>query len=462
MSYFTRAALAALLLVIAAAPAARAQEPAPAAAAAVSPELGTEGTTRSAIGMVVRDPWYEFGTNPRYPAQPNYEAQNRMGQLLAEAGVRWVRIEFIVRQGAGSWEEQVARNDYFVNEVAPRYGLKVMGLLGFALVDVDPRDPQAGLVAKPGSQPDPVYEYAVNPWMKSWLDRALWVMNRYAGRVAAYELLNEQNRLPFIPPSGNHPGYRGGEGIDPEITATLHTKLVKCFRQNSCVGSTVGDPSWRAGVRLILGGLHPKGSDQILPGPRPAQSDRAYLAALYRSAAFKSYRDKYGAYPLDGLGYHPYPAEIVPDLNALDDEIGRIDARMSQVRATLRTLLQASDPAAAEVPFWVTEVGYNAAYLSQNAAGQAAFLRAIYTAMAARGDVATLFWFKYEDFPPATGRNAQQWGIVRIPFTEDARCPGGACYDLAGEPALRRPSFFVLRELAGLPVERIALPMVRR
>jgi hypothetical protein len=385
-----------------------------------------------------------------------------MGQILAEAGVRWVRIEFIVRDGAGSWQDQVARNDYFIREVAPRHGIKVMGLLGFALVDIDPRDSRTGLVAPASKEPHQVYEYAVNPWMIDWLDRALWTMNRYAGQVAAYEILNEQNRLPFIPPSGSHQGYRGGEGIDPEITATLHTKLVKCFRQNSCATSAVPDPSWRAGVQLILGGLHPRGSDQTLPGPKAALSDIAYLKKLYESAAFTSYQQKYGAYPVDGLGYHPYPVEILPRPAALASEVGKIQGRMDEVRATLRRTLQARDPAAAEVPFWITEIGYNAAYGSQSASGQATFLRAIYTTMAARGDVATVFWFKYEDFPPATGRNAQQWGIVRISFTEDARCPGGACYDPAGEPALRRPSFFALRELAGLPVERVALPLVRR
>jgi hypothetical protein len=82
--------------------------------------------------------------------------------------------------------------------------------------------------------------------------------------------------------------------------------------------------------------------------------------------------------------------------------------------------------------------------------------------LAARDDIATIFWFKYEDFPPASGPLAQKWGVVRIPFTEDAACPGGACYDPTGEPAYRRPAFWTYRELAGLPVTRIYLPLVGR
>lgn len=440
------AAVSAALLCLAApgfiaSPSAAAQPP---AAAAVPREM---------IGMVVRDPWYEFGTHPAYPNQPNYIAQERMGQILAEAGVRWVRVEFLVRdQGAGTFAEQVARYDYFINEVAPRHGLAVMGLLGFGLVDIDPRDRAYGLIAR--TETDPVYGGGVNPYMRLWLDRALQIMNRYQGRIAAYEILNEQNRLPA------EQGFAGGEGIDPVLTGRLHTKLYRCFKRNECAHRS-DDPAWRAGITLVIGGLHPRGSDILLPSGRRLMNDREYLAELYTSEPFSSYFSAYGAYPADALGYHPYPAEI--RLAApVEEEVGRIDQRLELLRARLRQVLQATSPAAAEIPLWITEIGYNAAYLQQNSAGQAAFLRAVYRQMAARSDVAVVFWFKYEDFPPLSGPNAQHWGIVRIPFVEDARCPGGACYDPRGEPAFRRGAYFALRELAGLPVERRFLPLMGR
>lgn len=452
------ALLAALLLIALAAPVApsAAQESVPPAAPAAT-------TPAELLGIVVRDPWYEFGTNPRYPAQPNYEAQDRMGAILAEAGVRWVRVEFIVREGAGTWQEQVARNDYFITSVAPRYGFKVMGLLGFALVDIDPRDPKYGLIAP--TTTDATYGGGVNPWMRDWLDRALYVAQRYGGYVAAYEILNEQNRLPVVPASGSHPGYRGGEGVDPVLAARLHTKLYRCFRQNACSSADV-NPSWRAGVKLILGGLHPRGSDRLVSDRKlttnPPVTDRAYLAALYTSEPFTSYFNAAKAYPVDGVGYHPYPVEIALSLAQIEGEVARIDGRLGELRATLRTTLSATAPAAAEAPFWITEIGYNAGFARQNSAGQATFLRAIFGAMAARGDVAAVFWFKYEDFPPAAGPNAQQWGIVGIPFTESPACPGGACYDPSGAPAFRRAAFFAMRELAGLPIQRTALPLVAR
>ncbi|HMQ35888.1 MAG TPA: glycosyl hydrolase [Chloroflexaceae bacterium] len=421
---------------------------APPAQARISPD---------AIGVVVRDPWYEFGVNPTYPAQPNYAAQERMGELLAEAGARWVRLEFIVQDGAGSFEAQIARNDYFIDVVAPRHGLKVLGLLAFRLVDIDPRNGEAGLISRSYLTSSP-YGGGVNQYMQDWLDRALWIMNRYEGRVAAYEVFNEPNRLPVIG------GFRGGEGIAPETVATLHTKLYRCFKQNQC-DRTVDDPAWRPGVQLLVGGLHPRGSDKIL-GTLPeggTLSDRDYLARLFTSPAFGGYRDSYGAFPVDGIGYHPYPAEIVTTLAAVDDEVARISRRLDEVRARLRAALQSTDPAAAELPFWITEIGYNAGYPGQSAAGQTLFLRAVFTTLATRGDVARVFWFKYEDFPPAGGPDTQRWGLVRIPFTEgDRRCPGGACYATSGEPELRRPAFWALRELAGLPVYRQVLPVVVR
>lgn len=423
---------------------------------------------REALGVVIRDPWYEFGTNPRYPGQPNYEAQDRMAALLAEAGVRWVRLEFIYQQGAGSFSEQVARNDYFINEAAPRYGLKVLGLLAFRLVDVDPRaEGEDGLISDSYLPASP-YGGGVNRYMEQWLERALEIANRYGGRVAAYEVFNEPNRLPVIGEFG------GGEGIAPERVARLHTKLYRCFKGNQC-SQTVADPSWRAGVKLLIGGLHPKGSDCLVgrTGGQPAEpdcpvgddtrptSDADYLTAIVTSAAFREYRSVAGVMPADGIGYHPYPAEIVTTLAAVDDEVNRIGARLDALRARLRAALASLDPQAAELPFWITEIGYNAAYPGQSVSGQTAFLRAVFGALVARADVATVFWFKYEDFPPASGRNAQRWGLVFIPFSDnDPRCPGGACYAADGLPLYRRPAYWALRELAGLPVYRVALPIV--
>ena len=94
-------------------------------------------------------------------------------------------------------------------------------------------------------------------------------------------------------------------------------------------------------------------------------------------------------------------------------------------------------------------------------------MRDVYESLAQRTlpggqpEVANVFWFKYEDFPPDSGPRAQHWGVVQIPFTT-GDCPGGACYDLSGKPAVYRGSYFAYRELAGAPMARTYVPLVGR
>src|SRR5436309_1826658 len=116
-----------LLLVLAssALPAAGAQPPAPDTRALPA------ALDREFMGMVIRDPWYDFGTNPAYPNAPNRDFQDTMGATLAHAGVRWVRLDVHI---FGDPISEIAKNDYFINEVAPRNDLKVLALLSFDLL----------------------------------------------------------------------------------------------------------------------------------------------------------------------------------------------------------------------------------------------------------------------------------------------------------------------------------------
>jgi hypothetical protein len=371
-----------------------------------------------------------------------------MGQILEETGVRWVRLEFFVEgDDVEALSRSFARYDFFVNEVAPRHGLKVLGLLSFGVVsETDPLDEVNGIEVAPAATPDPTYGGGVNPYMKRWLDRALGIATHYQGAVAAYEVLNEQNRLP-----------PQGKAVPATLAARLHTKFYRMIKEPQQPDGA----AWRDNVQLIMGGIHPKGT--LEKGQAGHLSDADYLRQLYgynpktgepvAGEPFQEFRKAYGYYPLDGLGYHPYPEEIRLSLQADSD---LIDQRLSTIRGVLA---EVADPARR---YWITEIGYNTAFKQQNEAGQSAFLRAVYTGLAARGDVATIFWFKYEDFPPADGPNAQRWGIVSIPFTISNACPGGACYDVNGEPRSRRLAFFTYRELAGLPVYRVYLPLIGR
>jgi len=391
------------------------------------------------MGMVIRDPWYDFNTNPDFPGEPNKVLQETMGANLERIGVRWVRLDFHIQLPYSSSDDQVnaeiAKNDFFINEVAPRHGLKVLALLSFALVqDVDPRR-----LGDAGTT-DARFGGGVNDYMRAWLNRALLISRRYRGNIAGYEVLNEENRLSQF--AGKGPA---GDGIDPKLTGRLLTKFYRFCKNINPITEHNGCGS---DTKIILGGIQPRGTGTGA-GPAPNYSDVTYLKAIYQDqTSFGDFKALYGFYPVDGIGYHPYPEEI--RLSPSNIYVNRGIDRM-------RLAIDLFDPGK---PFWLTEVGYNVGFdpdgpknplPAQTEAGQADFMRDVYTSMASRADVASVLWFKYEDFPPASGPSAQQWGVVRIPFIS-GNCPGGACYDPSGVPKVFRASYFTYANLSGKAV----------
>jgi hypothetical protein len=451
-----------LALVLAALPAVAAPRALRATVASVAPAA----LDREFMGMVIRDPYYEVDL----AGNPNRAAQDRMGELLASAGVRWVRLDFLADPDG---HVNFAKYDYFTGTVAPRHGFKVLGLLGTATISTwVTRNNQAVyypilLNSEPATKTHQVYGSALNQYMIDWLDEALRVAEHYSGvhpearRVHAFEIFNEVNRL--FGDGTNLDARLEYAGLNPVYVARIQAKFYRV-----CKNTDGSLPSARcpADTKIIVGGLHPKGtSNRRLFSWQPETfkyTDQEYLQAMYESA-FSDFKNNsanklpwLNNWPVDGVGYHPYPAEIVIRPSNVPVEHG-LDR--------MRTTINAYDPGK---KFWITEVGYNVGQrvggVTQTEAGQAAFMRDVYTSLAARGDVANVFWFKYEDFPPATGANAQRWGIVRIPFTESASCPGGACYAPSGQPASARASYFAYRELAGLPPldKRIFAPLISR
>lgn len=400
------------------------------------------------MGLVIRDPWYDYGTYPDASDEPNRAFQDRMGAMLEQMGVQWVRLEFQLDGGDLIADDQVARYDYFIQEVAPRHNLKILALLGFGLIrGQDPR-----ILGMTTREVDPIYGAGIDNAKRIWLNRARMIVDHYQNKIAAYELFNEPNRV----------ATAWNELVPAAEVARLHTTFYTFFHHID--RQAAGEQSWRDQAQIISGGLQPSGAGPVTEfGHLP---DRYYLLQFYHAEAFTSYRDRYGYYPLDGLGYHPYPEEVyqslppTPTPTRTDADTspgdGRAEPRKPDPKRELdlmqmrldelrQILVEVGDP---QQPFWITEIGHNAAFMQQNETTQAEVLRLIYTGLAERGDVAKIFWFKYEDFPPATGPDAQRWGTVIIPFV-DGPCPGGACYDQSGRPERLRSSFWVYRELAG-------------
>jgi hypothetical protein len=408
------------------------------------------------MGMVVRDPHYEWKTNSQFNGA-NQAFYDAMGERLATLGVRWVRFEMRAEDGIAydknDPEEglRLAQYDYFVNEVAPRHNLKVIALLATNLArDGNYIDPEQ--IERNDQETSECWNYkygcGTNTYMRIWLDRAFAIAKRYEGRIAAYEIMNEENR--YI--------NGGGKGISPGKMATLMTKFYRIFRNGGPDGS-FGD--WRNDVKLVLGGIHPDRCDDCAPG---GMNDRQYLDAIYKSSPFQDFRNANGGtYPLDGVAYHPYPMEmrsgLIPEPTGLQD-LYRVPARMLAMRDVM---LRNGDSAN---KIWVTEIGDRGdPYDQENQVRQSEFMRTIYWMLWQRRDfVENVLWFKYEDF--AVQQGTENWGVVRlVPRTPSTQC--GSCeYAPDGAVEMLKDSFFSYTDIARfgsyLQVEKVYIPLVRK
>lgn len=447
----------------------------------------------SFMGMVVRDPYYEWQTNSSDPGGSNRAFFEAMGANLQAAGVKWVRIEMFAEEcypdvpcptpGLVNTEKY----GYFINTVAPKYGLKVIALLATPLVrQRDTTDPSRfpGSEYAPGTyiSPEKIEEQVsmapvpgtvnfdlgtLNPWMRIWLENAFTIAQTFpydvatGTGIAAFEVLNEPNR--YI--------NGGGKGLKPEFVAILQTKFYRVYRER-CIGGSIGGSC--SDVKIILGGLHPGRCDDC-----NLATDRQYLDAIYKSAAFKGYLtnpNAAGRYPLDGVAYHPYPLEmragLIPELSGTP-EIGRVAERVSSLH---RVMLDNGD---AINKLWITEIGDRGAPADpDNQARQAQFFTSMYwTLWRQRAYIETVLWFKYEDFAVSsagTDSGPENWGVVRLlPRPPTQLCPQQlpvnrqTCeYEEAGTvqvPKLVLSEYTAMSTTgAGLATYRFTLPQVTK
>jgi hypothetical protein len=216
----------------------------------------------------------------------------------------------------------------------------------------------------------------------------------------------------------------GGRGMSPDRIGDLMTKYYRAYRAG--YPAATPDPQ-RAATRLIVGGLHPDRCNDCAVG---GLNDRQYLDRIYKSSGVAGYRAANGKYPWDGIGYHPYAAEMrsgaVEEPTAIND-LYRVPIRMDAIR---NVMVGNGD---AGTKLWVTEVGDRGAPLTvdppgDNERNQAYFMRRIYQLLWQRhAFIENVFWFKYEDFAvPATDSvpGPENWGVVRlVRRPADQPCP---------------------------------------
>jgi hypothetical protein len=376
------------------------------------------------FGMVVRDPFYEFNTDRiNYPMALNRTALEQQAIELAGAGVRWIRMEFFadydgtVNPGDINW----AKYDWFIRELAPKYGFKVLALLNVGMVAHEGQTLRTLAFNDPpdGAGTDP--EDGSNHFIRVFTARAQAIAARYGPAISAYEIINEPNISWDLWLDSRHSSAE----IEPERYTAL---IASAYRAIKSVSPT---------AQVITGGM--------LIGSPPEGKDHDqfdYLYQMYVSPWVERYRAKgydrrpgWNVVPWDGVAVHPYFLEA-PELFELLKEF-------------LRKMRDRGDHTS---KLWITEVGAEAKPPAnphdpptQAEIEQARFLHAIYNGILTdpqlRSGVAHVFWFKYEDFVP--GNYTHNYGLVRLMET-----PSGKDYHPSGKVWVRKLAYKTYQELA--------------
>ncbi|HET7035127.1 MAG TPA: glycosyl hydrolase, partial [Thermomicrobiaceae bacterium] len=329
-------------------------------------------------GIVGRDPWYEYNSDPvDYPNDVNQAFLENMADGMATMGAGWVRIEihaeYDVPNGPGPID--FSKMDWYIQQLAPKYGLKVLLVLGAGTIgDLDKTYQFQHINDQPGAD-------GLNLWGRTYLQYVKQVVDHYGDGVAAYEILNEEN--------ANMQLSTETAGSVKEVNPAIYGQLMsRIYSDNKAA---------HPNVQFIVGGLL---YDDIIP-----DGHEKWLTRLYQAPAVVAFHQANGTYPWDGVGFHPYflTASQIP----------------AEVTKLHNTQLAHQDTSG----MWITEIGKAAQPADWTSYGimdptpdeqaQDDFLQAVYTELRDQTPfVERVFWFKYEDF----GNNGEyaNWGLVRL------------------------------------------------
>jgi hypothetical protein len=371
------------------------------------------------FGMVGRDPWYEYGTNPNdHPNDINRSfLENKIAEM-SEMGVRWIRFEFRAEtdrpeEGPGpiDWD----KHDWFINELLPAYDIKALGLLGSGLVGDYDENYEFHRI---NDRPDP---QGRNDYTEAFINHVGQVAERYGDKVAAFEILNEPNHNQIL-------SWETG-GQVAEVEPLIYGRLV--------IDSYETIKEISPDSRVIAGALlHHHQDDEYL--------HFGWLDRVYESHHVRTYRDINGHYPWDAVSIHPYFLSV--------DGVIRHMFNFRELQ------LSYGD----ESPVWLTEIGlqshppgwtsYGIMDPSPSEQDQAEFLEGVYTRLPVETPfVQRIFWFKYEDFGTTSYSG---WGLVRLRDSNFQYGPNAT-------PWPRKIGFSVYQSLARperLPTHAVPIP----
>ncbi len=368
------------------------------------------------FGIVAMDPWYTYNTDTvLFPNDVNREFLELMIADISRLGAEWIRIEIHAEyfQDSGPGGIDWSKMDWFLNDLVPRYGLKVLVVAGSGMIGDRDTNWRFSHIN------DPLDENGSNYYIDEFILRVRETLDRYRNTIHALEILNEPNR-------NFHIALESG-GQRKSVKTANYGELIR--RSFEAAGQIAPE------VQIVVGGMVYDTEENTLPPGKPQSYDLDWLEAVYGSKAVQQYRAQHGRYPFDAVGVHPYyldPNQIIDYLQQIRDMQIRFEDRTGRL--------------------WITEIGYPAdppnvtpdssLVAPTNAErDQADFMSALFTTVRQKSPfVENIFWFKYEDFPSPNEAHSG-WGLVRL---RDSMTNYGAFAD----PWPRKFSYVVYQALA--------------
>jgi hypothetical protein len=379
-------------------------------------------------GLVAMDPWYTYNTDTvNYPNDVNRTFLERMAADISNMGARWIRIEMHAEydQAVGPGPIDYSKYDWFITEVAPKYGLKVLVVAGSGLIGDLDKSWNFKYVN------EPLGAGGSNRYIDMYVERVREFTERYADHIGAIEVLNEPNANEIL-------SYATAGQEKAVVPANYGHLLSSSFDAVKGINPD---------IQVVLGGVLYDTEDNTLQPGKTYSYDMDWLEAVYGTQQIMSYRAEHGRPPFDAIAVHPYfldPTQIMEYLTAVRELQGRFHDTS---------------------PIWITEIGipaepplawepYGLMAPSASEREQAAFMSAVFTTVQQRAPfVERMFWFKYEDFP-AIGGDYESYGLVRLHNTLSE-------YGANPEPWPRKFAYSVYQALAqpaNMPMARVDPP----
>lgn len=319
---------------------------------------------------------------PIDPATGAIAAQVSDPQIIAETGVGWVRLNFVLGQtwfrvAETGWQERYSR---IIAGFRSRK-LKIYGLIGAEAVSTPPGD-QFRSAPPEGTAQD--------PWIDSYVESFVAIVRHFHQDVAAFESFNE--------PDDFHGG--GNNWIHPGWFAVMLQAIHERVRN---------DPAIRH-VTLVSGPLQGLHSDD--------QNNNNNGGARYLRATYQEGKRRFGwgntaPFPFDGVGYHPYVAQSPTSTEA------QVRAAYTAYLKDFQTVIQEEEGQIK--PLYLSEFGWFSNHGNEDFQERA--MRAGMQAALEDPSLALVIWFCTQDF--GGDHELKHFGLYRQgSVTPENRKPG--------------------------------------